>query len=172
MPAPTSAWAMLRIVGEQPARARIFAGAEQREPEQGRADHPRGRRHQPDLDRVADQEHRREHQGDAAEPDQQPPRHQPLEQAAERFVRLGLILLDRGLGLGLPFERHRGRRLGRRGGRFEGRGPRQRGARAAFHCAELLLERLNPRLQPIIRKEQQEHAEQQQEKEKVHPGDS
>ena len=143
MPAPTSAWAMRGSSASRPAPG-PFAGAEQGQPEQAGADHPRRRGDQPDLDRVADQEDGREHQRDAAEPDQQPPRDQPLEQAAQRLVRpcllrrrlvgghpvvgdhpdrrpllFGIILALR-LGFGLRLRHRLGRRPAFRGSRGRG----------------------------------------------------
>jgi hypothetical protein len=66
-------------------RSRRLARADQDQPEQSRADHPQAGRHQPDLDRIAHQIDGGGDECDAAQPDQQPPADQPLEQAAKRL---------------------------------------------------------------------------------------
>ena len=98
-----------RIVGEA-ASAGIFASAEQCEAEQGGRDHPRQRSHKPDLDRVTDQEHPGEDQRSTAQPDQEPPGDQPLEQPAEALGP-GRLLLQYAVGLPVEADRRRLRRL-------------------------------------------------------------
>jgi hypothetical protein len=71
-----------RIVGQEAAPPRIFAGHDQGGAEQGGRDHARGRRHQ--LDRMADQEDAGRGQRHAARPDQQAPADQPLKEAGRR----------------------------------------------------------------------------------------
>jgi hypothetical protein len=109
------------VVGQPAADSGIFARRDQEEPEQPRCDHPRRRGQQPDLDRVADEQQGGDDDRGPADPDQQPPADQPLEQPAERLPchRFGRLLLNRNparrfphRGLGCRGFRHGGRRRG------------------------------------------------------------
>ena len=87
MPAPTSAWAARG--SSRGLAARHLAGREQREAEYGGHDHPHRRRRPAAFDRIADQQHAADREGDPRDPDQEAAGDQPLELVAEQFRRLG-----------------------------------------------------------------------------------
>ncbi|HEY0114120.1 MAG TPA: hypothetical protein VGB54_00215 [Allosphingosinicella sp.] len=140
-PRPDQGLGDARIVS-QPLRAMgPSAKRHQNQPEQGGGDHPHIGRNQPDLDRITDQEYRRDDQRDAADPDQQPSTDQIFEEIGEgrglpRFVRV-----TRSVGSPLGSERGAAR--------------------------DPLLQLAQPDLEPQVHPEQGGDADDQQSEEKV-----